>query len=52
MAAMQQPQAVTPTAAQNHQDKLTQLKQLLDNGLISQADYDAAKADVLKQLIG
>jgi len=25
---------------------------MLDNGLISQADYDSAKAEVLKQLIG
>ncbi len=49
---MAQPQPVSPTAAQNHQDKLTQLKALLDNGLISQADYDTAKAEVLKQLLG
>ena len=47
-----QPQAVPPAAAQEHQAKLTQLKTLLDNGLISQADYDSAKAEVLKQLIG
>ena len=47
-----QPQAVPPAAAQEHQAKLTQLKTLLDGGLISQADYDAAKAEVLKQLIG
>ena len=49
---MAQPQPVSPAAAQNHQDKLTQLKALLDNGLISQADYDTAKAEVLKQLLG
>ena len=48
---MAQPQPVSPAAAQNHQDKLTQLKALLDNGLISQADYDTAKAEVLKQLL-
>ena len=47
-----QPQAVPPAAAQEHQAKLTQLKTLLDGGLISQADYDSAKAEVLKQLIG
>ena len=47
-----QPQAVSPAAAQDHQAKLTQLKTRLDNGLISQADYDSAKAEVLKQLIG
>ena len=49
---MAQPQPVSPAAAQNHQDKLTQLKALLDNGLISEADYDTAKAEVLKQLLG
>ena len=47
-----QPQAVSSAAAQDHQAKLTQLKTMLDNGLISQADYDSAKAEVLKQLIG
>ena len=34
------------------QAKLGQLKGLLDQGLISQADYDGAKAEVLKKLIG
>lgn len=34
------------------QAKLAQLKGLLDQGLISQADYDSAKAEVLKKLIG
>lgn len=38
--------AVDPAA------KLIQLKALLDQQLISQEDYDKAKADVLKQLIG
>lgn len=32
--------------------RLTQLKALLDQGLITQADYDQAKAEVLKQLLG
>ncbi len=32
--------------------KLEKLKGLLDKGLISQADYDTAKADVLKKLMG
>ncbi len=64
MAGMMQPQ--TPPAAQaqaaavqtasaaaeDPQVKLTKLKTLLDNGLISQEDYDQAKAEVLKQLIG
>lgn len=34
------------------QAKLGQLKGLLDQGLISQADYDGAKAEVLKKLLG
>lgn len=34
------------------QSKLAKLKTLLDNGLISAADYDNAKAEVLKRLIG
>ncbi|WP_157314151.1 SPFH domain-containing protein [Chitinibacter sp. GC72] len=53
------PQAVpaqgnaAPTADPNSpQAKLGQLKGLLDQGLISQADYDSAKAEVLKKLIG
>lgn len=32
--------------------RLEKLKRLLDKGLITQADYDSAKAEVLKQLIG
>lgn len=39
--------AAEPAAA-----KLGRLKTLLDGGLITQADYDAAKADVLKQITG
>ena len=42
----------TAPAADNPQAKLAQLKGLLDQGLITQADYDAAKADVLKKLVG
>ncbi|ULJ61447.1 SPFH domain-containing protein [Wielerella bovis] len=60
MAGMMQPQTApqTPSAttaaptAEDPQAKLTKLKTLLDNGLISQEDFDAAKAEVLKQLIG
>ncbi|MDR6739386.1 membrane protease subunit (stomatin/prohibitin family) [Herbaspirillum sp. 1173] len=40
--------AAGPTPA----ERLGQLKQLLDQGLISAADYDAAKAEILKKLIG
>jgi membrane protease subunit (stomatin/prohibitin family) len=32
--------------------RLEKLKGLLDKGLISQADYDTAKAEVLKKLMG
>ena len=32
--------------------KLARLKSLLDGGLITQTDYDAAKAEVLKQITG
>jgi membrane protease subunit (stomatin/prohibitin family) len=43
-AAQQQPPAESPMAA------LSQLKQLLDAGLIEQADFDAKKADILARL--
>ncbi|RRD89695.1 SPFH domain-containing protein [Conchiformibius steedae] len=54
MAGMMQPQAATQPApaAEDPQAKLAKLKTLLDNGLISQEDYDTAKNEVLKQLIG
>lgn len=59
MAGMMSPQAApqqtvqtAAPATEDPQAKLTKLKTLLDNGLISQQDYDAAKAEVLKQLIG
>lgn len=34
------------------EDRLTKLKGLLDKGLISAADYDSTKAELLKKLIG
>ncbi len=47
----QQPQSAAPTpaapAAEDPVAKLTQLKTMLDNGLITQSDYEAAKAKVL-----
>ncbi|MEO9385464.1 SPFH domain-containing protein [Chromobacterium phragmitis] len=46
------PQEAAAPAGDNPQAKLAQLKALLDQGLITQADYDAAKADVLKKLVG
>lgn len=39
-----------PAAAEAPQNKLAQLKGMLDQGLITQADYDAAKAEILKKL--
>lgn len=59
MTGMAQPQtaqaAPVQTAsapAEDPQAKLAKLKTLLDNGLISAEDYEKAKAEVLKQLIG
>jgi len=46
-----QGQATAPAEA-SPEERLATLKGLLDKGLISQADYDGAKADVLKKLIG
>ncbi len=43
--------AVTP-ATDAPEVRLGKLKSLLDGGLITQADYDAAKADVIKQITG
>ena len=46
-------QAATQAPAQDSSEaRLAQLKGLLDKGLISAADYDSAKADVIKKLIG
>jgi membrane protease subunit (stomatin/prohibitin family) len=39
-------------AADSIEDRLGKLKGLLDKGLISQADYDGTKAELLKKLIG
>jgi membrane protease subunit (stomatin/prohibitin family) len=39
-------------AAESIEDRLTKLKGLLDKGLISAADYDSTKAELLKKLIG
>lgn len=51
----QQPPQAAPTpqtAAEAPEQKLAKLKMLLDQELISQDDYNAAKAEVLKQLLG
>lgn len=52
MAANMNAAATAPAAGNDPQARLTQLKALLDQGLITAADYDKAKAEVLKQLIG
>jgi membrane protease subunit (stomatin/prohibitin family) len=51
--AFAQPQpASVPAAAESIEDRLQKLKGLLDKGLISASDYDSAKAELLKKLIG
>jgi membrane protease subunit (stomatin/prohibitin family) len=47
------PAAAAPAAAEESiENRLTKLKGLLDKGLISAADYDSTKAELLKKLIG
>ncbi|WP_334160738.1 SHOCT domain-containing protein, partial [Achromobacter insolitus] len=47
----QQPAQAAPAAAGGDPvQRLQQLKDLLDKGLITAADYDSAKAEVLKKL--
>jgi len=47
----QQPSTTQPQAAEpDFMARLTQLKTLLDQGLISQEDYDETKAKILAQL--
>jgi len=45
------PQAAAPAPANDMVARLGQLKALLDQGLITQADFDATKAEILKALI-
>lgn len=49
--AASQPPAAAP-AVDDPAARLEKLKGLLDKGLISAADYDSAKAEILKKLIG
>ncbi len=51
-AATAAPAAVPPAAEEPIEARLGKLKGLLDKGLISAADYDSAKAELLKKLIG
>lgn len=46
-----QAQALNPTHTHlNHADKLGQLKQMLDKGLITPEEYDAKKSEILRNL--
>jgi membrane protease subunit (stomatin/prohibitin family) len=49
-AAAQAP--IGAPAAEDPEARLAKLKSLLDKGLVTQADYDSAKAEILKKLIG
>jgi len=46
------PATAPAAAADDPEARLVKLKALLDKGLVSQADYDSAKAEILKKLIG
>jgi membrane protease subunit (stomatin/prohibitin family) len=46
------PNPVPPVAEDSIEARLEKLKGLLDKGLISAADYDSTKAELLKKLIG
>ncbi len=46
------PVAAPAVAADDPEARLGKLKALLDKGLVTQADYDSAKAEILKKLIG
>lgn len=46
------PTAPTAPAGESIENRLEKLKGLLDKGLISAADYDSTKAELLKKLIG
>jgi len=52
MGAALSPQAAAAPAEEPIEARLEKLKGLLDKGLISAADYDSAKAELLKKLIG
>jgi membrane protease subunit (stomatin/prohibitin family) len=48
----QAPAAAPAAATDDPEVRLAKLKALLDKGLVTQADYDSAKAEILKKLIG
>jgi membrane protease subunit (stomatin/prohibitin family) len=51
-AAAAAPAPAAQPAADSPEARLEKLKGLFDKGLISQADYDSAKSEILKKLIG
>jgi hypothetical protein len=46
------PAPAAPAAEDSIENRLQKLKGLLDKGLISAADYDSTKVELLKKLIG
>jgi cytoskeletal protein CcmA (bactofilin family) len=46
----QEAQAPAPVITEDAQDKLRKLKSMLDNGLITETDYEAKKADILSKM--
>jgi membrane protease subunit (stomatin/prohibitin family) len=52
MGAALAPAPAAAPAEESVEARLEKLKGLLDKGLISAADYDSAKAELLKKLIG
>jgi membrane protease subunit (stomatin/prohibitin family) len=44
--------AAAPAASDSPEDRLGKLKGLLDRGLITQADFDSTKAEILRKLAG
>ena len=51
-AAAPAPAPAAAPAAEDFTAKLGKLKVMLDQNLITQADYDTAKAEVLKKMLG
>ena len=45
-----QPQAPAPAPVEDPMEKLTKMKTMLDNGIITQAEFDAKKAEILSKM--
>ena len=52
VAAAAAPSGAATASSADPVARLAQLKAMLDQGLIAQADFDSAKADILKKLVG